>query len=390
MDSSPTREDDIGAQPPSLIRTPQGGTRPEQPATPSTLGEGSSATAPAGVTLFTSWSPTRAAARARAAAAQAAAEGRTGGTSQSARATLPELSDSEQEEDSKDDEEFADAAEGGADEEEDPAVLEVVTAVQNAGPTRRQYDTSVRDQVRSYFTIVGDGSYERGGVFVCTFCKKKKYKWNSPFNISVAKYHLVSQCEACPKDIEDWVKANQTNCAGYTKEKLKMITALGRVRGNPKVITAAFDGKPSKQVSASGSVCGSAASSTHQSSISAFVRPNFLKSSLSPDKGHAIIMAQIEMFLCFFDSPVRVRSPASVHALMTACGTGITRYIPKEHKVWDFVKTIDSEAQAYMVERLMMEPGNLTIGFDGVTALGKAATLYTFSKGAISLFLTIR
>ena len=62
----------------------------------------------------------------------------------------------------------------------------------------------------------------------------------------------------------------------------------------------------------------SSVASSQQSSIRAYVRPNFLKSSLSPDKGHAIIVAQIEMFLCFFDSPVGVNLPVSVHALLTS------------------------------------------------------------------------
>ena len=92
-----------------------------------------------------------------------------------------------------------------------------------------------------------------------------------------------------------------------------------------------------------------------------------------------------------FDSPMHVNSLPSLHQLQVSCGSGMLKYIPTDQKVWWYiVESIDRDNQLYMEERLKMEPGNLTVGFDGVTALGKHATLYTLSKGAISLFLTIR
>jgi hypothetical protein len=136
--------------------------------------------------------------------------------------------------------------------------------------------------------------------------------------------------------------------------------------------------------------CTRSVASSQGGSMWNFVKPNFLKTVLSGEKGLEIITANVEMHLSFYDSPVRVNSPSCVHLLQTAAGTGIMRYIPKDDKVWDLVRMIDQENQEFMEERLKMEPGNLTIGFDGVTALGKHAVLYTFTKGFVSLFLTIR
>jgi hypothetical protein len=135
---------------------------------------------------------------------------------------------------------------------------------------------------------------------------------------------------------------------------------------------------------------GASMASSQHGSMRQFTRPNHMKSSLAPEQGRAVILAHVEMFLSFFDSPTRVNSPACVNAMLTASGTGLQKYIPSDQQVWDIVKHIDSETQQYMEDRLKMEPGNITIGFDGVTALGKHAILYTFSKGSISLFLTIR
>jgi hypothetical protein len=124
--------------------------------------------------------------------------------------------------------------------------------------------------------------------------------------------------------------------------------------------------------------------------LSNFVKPNHQKSVLSKEVVHSIIVAHIEMFLSFFESPTHVNLPCTVHVLKTSCGTGISRYIPNDRNLWEMVSQIDEDASHFMLEQLKMDPGNLMIGFDGVMALGKHATLYTFSKGSMSLFLTIR
>ena len=119
-------------------------------------------------------------------------------------------------------------------------------------------------------------------------------------------------------------------------------------------------------------------------------RPNHQKTNLSWEVGRSIIRAKIEEHLSYFDSPLRVLRPYSINAMVSAAGTGIRKHVPSEKTVWDIVTDIDVHASDYMLALLQREPGNVTIGFDGVTALGKHAILYTFSKGKISLFLTIR
>ena len=348
LSSGDEEDENMVAPPPSTIHHTRVG-----PETPSTLGDRSFE------------SPTRAAARARAAAAAgtaavvsvaAAAAAAPNSPSQGGRAGSSSSSTSS-----------SSAAEVEA-EEAAPVVTEqqVETAVATR-MTKRQYDHTVRDQVRSYYEIMNEGgSYDKGGDFRCTFCKKKTFKWNTVFNVTLAKTHLLSQCDSCPIDIDTWIRET---ASGHYYSYKKSKTA------GPK------DG------------CGgdsSVWSGTSQISMKKFTQPNFMKSALASDKGMAIIVASIEMFLCFFDSPVRVNSLPSLHQLQTSCGSGILKYIPTDQKVWDIVESIDRDNQLYMEERLKMEPGNLTVGFDGVTALGKHATLYTLSKGAISLFLTIR
>jgi hypothetical protein len=171
----------------------------------------------------------------------------------------------------------------------------------------------------------------------------------------LARDHLFLDCTDCPDSIKDWVR--ETSSKKYY-----------RWDKNSKVKK-----KDDSSIS----------------SMSKFIQPNHLRSTLSELIGNQIIRSHIEMHLCYFDSPCRVYSAPSVHALQTSSGTGVLQYIPSEGQVWTMVAMIDEDVSSFMLSRLKMEPGNLTIGFDGVTALGKHATLYTFSKGVISLFLTI-
>jgi hypothetical protein len=227
---------------------------------------------------------------------------------------------------------------------------------------KRVYDHTVRDQTRVYFPVMDadeGGSYDTGGVFSCSFCKQKKFLWKKGFNITVARNHLVNVCSVCPEDVKDWVVATSSQYRAFKKNKPK---------------------RPGQ----------SSSTITDDGTMRSFVRPAHEKSVMSSDKAHEIIVAHIEMYLSYFDSPTRVYSPYSIHALQKSSGTGIRKHIPNERQVWDMVSQIDHDASEFMLNRLKMEPGNLTIGFDGVTALGKHATLYTFSKGAISLFVTIR
>lgn len=197
------------------------------------------------------------------------------------------------------------------------------------------------------------GSYDSGGVFSCSFCKQKKFLWKKGFNITVARNHLVNVCSVCPEDVKDWICETSSQYRVFKTNNAKR----------------------------SGESSGS---------MRSFVRPAHEKSVMSSEKGHEIIVANLEMYLSYFDAPTRVYSPFSINALQKSSGTGIRKHIPNERQVWDMVSKIDHDASEFMLNRLKMEPGNLTIGFDGVTALGKHATLYTFSKGAISLFITIR
>lgn len=370
-----TDEEEGGVpHPPSSINTAMQG----QQGTPSTLGEGSFA----GGGTSVRESPTRAATAARRAAAAAASSSPSSATRQARAAglraalghttpprrnkekttTLPVLEESENEDMVAEE----DVTKASADDD----VVEVVEKSKQR-PTKRHYDTSVRDQVRTYYTIDGPGSYETGGIFICSFCKKKKFEWNTSFNITLAKQHLFNGCSSVPKDIEEWVAENLNSVAGFTSN----------VRNKARK----FEERKKGVASTTGSVA-----SSQQGSMRQFTRPNHIKSSLPPAQGHAVIMANIEMFLGFFESPTRVNHPGCVQAMVTASGTGLQKFIPSDQQVWNMVKHIDEETQEYMENRLKMEPGNLTIGFDGVTALGKHATLYTLSKGTISLFLTIR
>ena len=340
-----TDDENLHPPPASTINT----ARERQPGTPSTLGDGS----------FRD-SPTRAACAARAAAAAA---------SRLQASALPHDSSSEEEEVEEETVEDIVLEQVGV---VPVPVAESTSASATRTTTKRLYDTSVRDQVRTYYDIApGTGSYQLGATFICRFCKKKNFERTTQFNVTLAKQHLINTCDSVPPDVLTWVSENSSNSNGFYHTQRK------------KGKRAA----PGQQATGGG---GSVASSSQQGSIRQFTRPNHIKSTLSPTQGQAVIQANIEMFLSFFDSPTRVNSPACVHAMITASGTGLQKFIPSDLQVWSIVKSIDEEAQEYMETRLKMEPGNLTIGFDGVTALGKHATLYTLSKGSISLFLTIR
>ena len=130
-------------------------------------------------------------------------------------------------------------------------VAEVIKAAESDGPTKRQYDTSVRDQVRGYFMIKGDGSYERGGTFVCVFCKKRKYNWNTQFNVTIAKSHLVSQCEACPPEVEAWVRENHSSTNGYFNMKRKKARSGNSLKDPPAPIQDAAAGGGASSVASS-------------------------------------------------------------------------------------------------------------------------------------------
>lgn len=217
----------------------------------------------------------------------------------------------------------------------------------------RSFDSTTRDQVWSYFSIVNQGgSFAHGGIFLCNFCKKKRFNWNTGFNITIAKDHLRETCLAVSSEAKEWL-VDLHNCKNSSKSK-KM------------------------------------KASTVTESMAKFIQPNCQKSVLDRDVARRIIASHIEMFLSFFDSPVRVLSPFTLKALTASCGSGIRQHIPTKHEVWKIVEEIDKNTSEFMVNRLKLEPGNLTVGFDGVTAIGRHATLYTFSKGVISLFLTIR
>ena len=338
------------------------------PGTPSTLGSHISDNT-------STTSPTRAAARARALAAAALSPTR-------AAASARTLADADVQGGGDDDQDSTRSGDDDAAEVEVVEVDEVLvddTATADSGkPNKRAYDYSKRDQVRAYFSIVDKdegGSFDNGGTFLCVFCKRKKFMWTTKFNVSVARQHLVNACDSCPDDVQEWILESSSICQMKNVKKRRGATP---VAGLPPV-------PPRQRTGSAMSVA-----STQGGGMWNFVKPNFQKSVLSGDKGNEIITAYIEMFLSFFDSPVRVISSQCAHALQTACGSGIMKFIPTENKVWDIVKMIDKESHGFMEERLKMEPGNLTIGFDGVTALGKHATLYTLSKGFISLFLTIR
>lgn len=187
------------------------------------------------------------------------------------------------------------------------------------------------------------------------FLQKKKCNWSTGFNITKAKLHLMEECPSVASDIKEW---------------LLDVTSSSKMTSPPK-------SKILKLSSESGS-------------IMKFAAPNYQKSVLDESVAKRIIIANVEMFLSFFDSPVWVKSPFCVDAMRASCGSGIMKFIPSNYEVWKIVKDIDKSSTDYMFNRLKLEPGNLTMGFDGVTALGTYATLYTFSKGSMSLFLTIR
>jgi hypothetical protein len=114
-----------------------------------------------------------------------------------------------------------------------------------------------------------------------------------------------------------------------------------------------------------------------------------MKSSLAPEQVCAVILSHVERcFWVFWQSnPCQLTCLGSCY--IHRKWTGLQKYIPSDKQVWDVAKCVNNETQQDMEDCLTMELGNVSIGFDGVTVLGKHAILYTFSKGAISLFPTI-
>lgn len=249
----------------------------------------------------------------------------------------------------------------GASGVSDVEAVSVSTAVSR----KRKIDYTVRDRVRGCFKILNEdegGSYDKGGVFLCIFCENKRMDWASGFNVSIAKDHLVEECVKTPNEVKDYIIENSFR--SFRKINFGETTSVMAAK---KGVTA-----ESKRLMAS------------------FVKPNYLKSTLDPTFAEKCIRAKIEELLSFFDSPVRVNSPISVSTLQVMLGSGINKYVPSDVKVWDIVANIDRECFDVIVGMMKLDGGQMTVGFDGVTALGRHATLYTVSKGSVTLFLTIR
>ena len=236
---------------------------------------------------------------------------------------------------------------------------------------RRGYDMTNSNIIRGWWTVMGSGSYATGGDFVCMWCKKTKMQLPRGFHITNARTHIES-CTKASAEAKQFCEATRANAikSAHGLERVEKIKAVAAANGgfDPEITTpACIFLKPT--------------------AMQKYSRPNHQRSFLPDIRGYWIIQCRIEELLSYFDSPVRVRSRYSKQSLLASCGTGIKKFIPSTQK--ELVKVIDDEAFEHMVTMLELQPGNLTVGFDGVTALGKHVTLYTFSKGIKSLFVTL-
>ena len=128
---------------------------------------------------------------------------------------------------------------------------------------------------------------------------------------------------------------------------------------------------------------------TKQSSILCSTEEDGRITSITKKQANRIIRSEVEAMVARGESLERFHDPFVTAAILTRC-PAIAGYLPVDARtLFDrYVPTIDIETTLELTKMFSLLPGMLGVAFDGVTVNKKCKTLYTVSKGEMSMFWT--
>ena len=118
-------------------------------------------------------------------------------------------------------------------------------------------------------------------------------------------------------------------------------------------------------------------------------KSHFTSDTLTRARAENIIKSRIESIVARYEPLDAVFCPFNISSMIVS-NPCIGQYIPRNASsvMKDYVRPIDDDTKRQLIDCMRKQPGLLSVSFDGVTANGKSKTLFTVTRGCVSMFYT--